>query len=85
MENAETLSVLDAFFNGRYWIESEKSSGALDILSIILARTVGFVLPADCMPVRASTKFYVTVKRAAQFIAQVKNIKVECKRCPIPV
>jgi creatinine amidohydrolase len=27
----------------------------------------------------------VTVKRAAQFVAQVKKIEVHCERCPIPV
>lgn len=29
--------------------------------------------------------FEVTVKRAAQFVAHVKTLKVDCKRCPIPI
>ncbi|WJR77918.1 creatininase family protein [Bradyrhizobium sp. NP1] len=27
----------------------------------------------------------VTIKRAAQFIAQVKKLEVQCERCPIPI
>lgn len=27
----------------------------------------------------------VTIKRAAQFVAQVKTIEVDCERCPIPI
>ncbi len=29
--------------------------------------------------------FDVTVKRAAEFVAHVKTLKVDCKRCPIPI
>jgi creatinine amidohydrolase len=41
--------------------------------------------PADATAEIGKAVLDVTVKRAAQFIAQVKNIKVECKRCPIPI